>query len=317
MLNGNSIFDKALEAGGFASSEKEIRMVAVGDVMLSRGVERTMIAKKNYKYPFIATSEFTTDADIVFGNLESPIIEGKAVNDSEMVFRTDPKSVKGLKFAGFNVMSIANNHIMNFGLKGLASTIDNLDENDILHIGAGLDEEDIFKPAFKKIKGTKFAFLGFTYNHDLRKYPNGDVYGVADMDMEKMQSAVTKARSEADVVIVSMHAGTEYKTSSGSFQQNFAHGAIDAGADVVIGHHPHVVQNSEIYKGKYIFYSLGNFVFDQMWSKETRLGSMLEIIFEGSEIKNVRFIPIKIFDYSQPKVVGGKDGKAILDRLKL
>ncbi|MFZ2970542.1 MAG: CapA family protein [Minisyncoccia bacterium] len=317
MSNENFTVDRALEAGGFAKNEKEIRMVAVGDVMLSRGVEKTMIANKNYKYPFIATSEFTRGADIVFGNLETSIIKGRTIKDLEMVFKTDPKSVKGLKFGGFNVLSIANNHIMNFGLKGLSSTIDNLDENDILHIGAGLDEEDIFKPAFKEIKGTKFAFLGFTYNRDIRKDPEGGVYGVADMDMEKMQSAVTKARSEADVVIVSMHAGTEYKTSSGSFQQNFAHGAIDAGADVVIGHHPHVVQNSEIYKGKYIFYSLGNFVFDQMWSKETRLGSMLEIIFEGSEIKNVRFVPVKIFDYSQPKVVGGKDGKAILDRLKL
>lgn len=314
--NENFTINKALEEGGFIRNEKEIRMVAAGDVMLSRGVERTMMAKKNYKYPFIAISQFMTDADIVFGNLETSIIKGRTINDLEMVFRTDPKSVIGLKFAGFNIMSIANNHIMNFGRAGLASTIDNLDKNGIMHIGAGLSEDNIYAPAFKEIKGTKFAFLGFTYNHDLRKGPKGEVYGVADMDEEKMKEAVKKAGSEADVVIVSMHAGTEYKTSAGSIQENFAHDAIDAGADVVIGHHPHVVQNTEIYKGKYIFYSLGNFVFDQMWSNETRLGSMVEIIFLEGEIKNVRFVPVKIFDYSQPKVIGGEVGKMILERLK-
>jgi poly-gamma-glutamate capsule biosynthesis protein CapA/YwtB (metallophosphatase superfamily) len=316
ILNANTAFDDALVASGFLKNEKEIRMIAVGDVMLSRGVERKMIAKKNYKYPFVATSKFISGADIVFGNLETPMIKGRSINDMEMVFRTDPKSVKGLKFAGFNVMSIANNHIMNFGLAGLQSTIKNLDENNIMHVGAGLNEDDIYKPAFKEIKGTKFAFLGFTYNHDQRKDANGDIYGVASMEKEKMQQMIEKTKLEADVVIVSMHAGSEYKILSGSFQENFAHDAIDAGADVVIGHHPHVVQNSEIYKGKYIFYSLGNFVFDQMWSEETRLGSMLEIIIEEKEIVNIRLIPVKIFDYSQPKVIGGKSGKMILDRLK-
>lgn len=314
--NENFTLDRALEESGFIRNEKEIRMVAVGDVMLSRGVERTMMAKKNYKYPFIATSQFMADADIVFGNLETSIIKGRTINDLEMVFKTDPESVIGLKFAGFNVLSIANNHIMNFGRAGLASTIDNLDKNGIMHVGAGLKEENIYRPAFKEIKGTKFAFLGFTYNHDLRKYSNGDLYGVADMDKEKMQDAIKKARSEADVVIVSMHAGTEYEISAGSFQEDFAHEAIDAGADVIIGHHPHVVQNAEIYKGKYIFYSLGNFVFDQMWSNETRMGSMVEIIFQGKEIKNIRLIPIKIFNYSQPKVIGGEFGMRILERLK-
>lgn len=316
MSNENLSFDKIMQAGGFTKNENEIRMVAVGDVMLSRSVERTMIGKKNFKYPFIKTAELTSGADITFGNLETPIISGKAVNPSEMVFRADPRSVVGLKYAGFDVLSLANNHIMNFGKKGLEETVKELDEAGIKHAGAGIGENNISQGAVMTVKGVRFLFLAFTYNTDIRKDSKGVEYGVSNMDREKMQSAVKKAKEEADVVIVSMHAGTEYKTKSGAFQQDFAHSAIDAGADLVIGHHPHVAQEVEKYNGKYIIYSLGNFVFDQMWSNETRLGAVAEIIFDGKEIKSVRFDPVKIYDYSQASLIEGDEAKRILNRMK-
>ncbi|MCK4592813.1 CapA family protein, partial [Candidatus Parcubacteria bacterium] len=242
----------------------EIKMIAVGDIMLSRTVEQKMIEYGDYKYPFLKTAEIINKADIVFGNLETTIMSGRIIKSEEMIFRANPKSVEGLKLAGFNILNLANNHIMNFGKSGLESTIKNLDENNILHIGAGISEKEIYKPAIKNVKGTKFAFLGFTYNSDQRKISNGKIYGVANMEIEKMKEGVRKAKLENDIVIVSMHAGTEYKISSSCFQENFARNAIDAGADLVIGHHPHAVQNIEKYKEGYILYSLGNFVFDQM-----------------------------------------------------
>ena len=184
------------------------------------------------------------------------------------------------------------------------------------HIGAGMKKEDIYKPVTKNIKGTKFAFLGFTYNSDQRKSSDGEIYGVANMEIEKMKESVRKAKLENDIVIVSMHAGTEYKISSSYFQENFARNAIDAGADLIIGHHSHVAQNVEKYKEGYILYSLGNFVFDQMWSNETRLGVIAEIVFRDKKIDNINFIPIKIYDYSQPAVLEGKEAEMILERLR-
>lgn len=308
---------KLNETRGVAVEESdEIKMIAVGDIMLSRKVEETMKAKKDFKYPFLETAKITSGADIVFGNLETSIISGRKIGYGEMVFRADPKSIEGLKFAGFNVLSIANNHIMNFGKSGLESTVKNLDENDILHAGAGMSAEDIYKPAIKEIKGVKFAFLAYTYSSDQRKLSKDDFYGVADMNIEKMKSEVQKAKLAADAVVVSMHAGTEYKTTPNKSQKDFAYAAIDAGADLVIGHHPHVVETVEKYKGKYILYSLGNFVFDQMWSNETRLGAIAEIVFKGKEVDSIKFTPVKIFDYSQPRIIEGKEADKILERLK-
>ncbi|NOQ68444.1 hypothetical protein GQ568_03305 [Patescibacteria group bacterium] len=294
----------------------EVKMIAVGDIMLSREVERKMINNGDFKYPFLKTAEKTKTGDIIFGNLETSIINGRAIQNNEMVFRTDLRAVEGLVFAGFNVLSLANNHIMNFGKEGLESTIKILDENNILHIGAGMSEEEIYKPVIKDIKGTKFAFLGFTYNFDQRKSSNGEIYGMANMSIAKMEENVKKTKFKNDIVIVSMHAGTEYKISSSSFQENFARRAIDAGADLIIGHHPHVVQNVEKYKQGYIIYSLGNFVFDQMWSDETRLGVIAEIIFKDKKVDSINFIPVKIYDYSQPVVLEGAEAEMILERLK-
>lgn len=294
----------------------EVKMIAVGDIMLSREVERKMINNGDFKYPFLKTAEKTNTGDIIFGNLETSIINGRAIQNNEMVFRTDLRAVEGLVFAGFNVLSLANNHIMNFGRDGLESTIKILDENNISHIGAGMSEEEIYKPVIKDIKGTKFAFLGFTYNFDQRKSSNGEIYGMANMSIAKMEENVKKTKSKNDIVIISMHAGTEYKISSSSFQENFAQRAIDAGADLIIGHHPHVVQNVQKYKQGYIIYSLGNFVFDQMWSNETRLGAIAEITFQNKKIKSIEFIPVKIYDYSQPAILEGTEAEMILERLK-
>ena len=294
----------------------EVKMIAVGDIMLSREVERRMINNEDFKYPFLKTADITRSGDFVFGNLETSIINGRAIQNNEMVFRTDLRAVEGLVFAGFNVLSLANNHIMNFGRDGLESTIKILDENNISHIGAGMSEEEIYKPVIKDIKGTKFAFLGFTYNFDQRKSSNGEIYGMANMSIAKMEENVKKTKSKNDIVIVSMHAGTEYKISSSSFQENFAQRAIDAGADLIIGHHPHVVQNVQKYKQGYIIYSLGNFVFDQMWSNETRLGAIAEITFQNKKIKSIEFIPVKIYDYSQPAILEGTEAEMILERLK-
>ncbi|MDD5569291.1 MAG: CapA family protein, partial [Candidatus Pacebacteria bacterium] len=139
--------------------------------------------------------------------------------------------------------------------------------------------------------------------------------GIAFLDKEKMAAAVAEAKKQADIVIVSMHAGTEYIYTPMEEQTSFARAAIDAGADMVIGHHPHVVQQMEKYNGKYIFYSLGNFIFDQMWSLPTRQGIALKIVFTKQGVKNIEIAPVLIDDYCQPHILDYGSAKDILARL--
>jgi len=299
------------------SRDSDVVLVAVGDIMLSREVERRMIARGDWKYPFLETVEITSGADITFGNLETTILEGNLVADDSFFFRTDPQAVEGLKFAGFDVLSLANNHMMNFGSDGLESTVENLDGAGIDHIGAGMSDNDINRPVIIEAKGMRLGFLAYTYNRDKYKNADGGFYGLSYMDTENMKAQVGELEKEVDVVVVSMHAGTEYRTTSHISQENFARAAIDAGADLVIGHHPHVVETFEKYKDGYIIYSLGNFVFDQMWSEETRLGAMAKITFRNGEILDIEFVSIKIFDYAQPQILEGDEKEMILERLEM
>ncbi|MDD3190396.1 MAG: CapA family protein [Candidatus Pacebacteria bacterium] len=299
------------------SRDSDVVLVAVGDIMLSREVERRMIMRGDWKYPFLETATITNSADIAFGNLETTILEGSLVSDDSFFFRTDPQSVEGLKFAGFDVLSLANNHMMNFGADGLESTIENLDGAGMNYVGAGVNEDDINRPVIIEAKGVKFGFLAYTYNRDKYKNTDGDFYGLSYMDTEKMKAQVGALKKEVDIVVVSMHAGTEYVLTSHTSQTNFARAAIDAGADLVIGHHPHVVETFEKYKDGYIIYSLGNFVFDQMWSEETRLGAMAKITFRDAEILDIEFVPVKIFDYAQPQILEGNEKEMILERLEM
>jgi poly-gamma-glutamate capsule biosynthesis protein CapA/YwtB (metallophosphatase superfamily) len=295
---------------------QEVTLVAVGDMMLSRAVAKKM-RQHGYGYPFASTSDLIRSADIAFGNLETSITLGPEVLPFEMSFRADPESAAALRDAGFDILSLANNHTPNFGEKGLADTISYLDEAGIMHVGAGIDAE-AHAPRFITAKGITFAFLAYndddvvpaSYEAEKRRL------GTAFMHIDRMTSAVQQAKNFADIVIVSMHSGTEYELYPNVSQEAFAHAAIDAGAEMVIGHHAHVVQTMEVYKGKHIFYGLGNFVFDQMWSRETREGLAVWAVFTEKGLSRLSYHPVLIEDYAQPRLMdSGPEIEALLDRL--
>jgi poly-gamma-glutamate capsule biosynthesis protein CapA/YwtB (metallophosphatase superfamily) len=294
----------------------EVTFVAVGDMMLSRAVAKRM-RQRGYDYPFASTSEFVRSADIAFGNLETPITPGPEVQPFEMSFRADPESAQALHDAGFDVLSLANNHTPNFGENGLQDTLRYLDEVRIVHVGAGLDQA-AHSAKFIESKGIRFAFLAYN-DRDVvpASYEATDTrFGTAFMHTARMQDAVRAATEVADIVIVSMHSGTEYEPFPNDSQTTFAHAAIDAGAEMVIGHHPHVVQTMEVYKGKYIFYSLGNFVFDQMWSRETREGLLARATIRKEGVTGISFHPVLIEDYAQPRFLeAAEEIEQVLDRL--
>ena len=300
-------------------SKAEATMIAVGDIMLSRNVAAKISKYGDFDYPFASTSAMFNSVDFVFGNLESPITQGPRVPTGSFIFHADPGVENALAAANFKILSLANNHLPNYGAKGIADTIKYLDVVGIAHAGAGKNLAVASRPAFLEIKGIRFAFLAYN-DRDVAPFGYGAATssaGTALMDLAAMQAAVGDAKKIADLVIVSMHSGREYTEELTAAQTEFAHAAIDAGAELVLGHHPHVTQRVEKYRGKYIFYSLGNFIFDQMWSEETRRGIAVKFYFNRSGTMRAEVQPFLIMDYSRPVPAQQKIAEAVFQRLQI
>lgn len=296
---------------------EEVSLVAVGDISYSRGVERIIKKEKDVNYPFLKIQDYLKNADLVFGNLETPITQGAEIPDFEMIFRSNPGTEQALKQAGFSVLSLANNHIPNFGEKGLKDTFNYLDNAGIKYVGAGNNEQEANQPIYIEKNGIKFAFLAYNDTDVVPAFyeASNNRAGTAFMRIDKMTEAVKEVKQKSDFVIVSMHSGTEYTDKPNDSQINFAHAAIDAGANLVIGHHPHVVQTLEKYKGKFIFYSLGNFVFDQPQKQETKEGLAIKVYFEKDEINKISLLPVVMENLAQPRTADTGEAEKILKRL--
>jgi len=299
-------------------ASEEVSLVAVGDISYSRGVERMVKKQRDPNYPFLKIRDYLKSADLVFGNLETPITEGPEIPDFEMIFRSNPGTEQALKQAGFSVLSLANNHTPNFGEQGLKDTFDYLTEADIKYVGAGNNEKEANQPVYIEAKGIKFAILAYNDTDVVpSSYEAGSNHaGTAFMRIDKMTEAVKKVKQKTDFVIVSIHAGTEYTDEPNDSQVNFARAAINAGADLIIGHHPHVVQTMEKYKGKYIFYSLGNFVFDQPQSQETKEGLAIKVYFAKDGINKISLLPVVMENLAQPRMANQGEAEKILQKLK-
>lgn len=301
------------------SSPKEITIIFAGDIMLSRTVNAKMEKYNDYSWPFLKIYRTLNEADLVVANLESPFLKNSSyqVLTGSFSFKANPTATLGLKLANLGLLSLANNHTLNQGKQGIIDTIEILEENEIKFVGAGLNEEEARKPAVINIKDYNFAFFGYAYPNDY-SVATANKVGIANMDIEKMQNDINllkNATNSPDFIIILMHAGNEYVVEPNWQQKEFARAAIDAGADLVVGHHPHWPQTFEFYKDKPIIYSLGNFVFDQMWSEETRQGLLLEAIWQNG-IKSLKLIPTKIYNYGQVEILATSSEKTkILEKI--
>jgi len=248
--------------------------------MLGRNVNKKMHEYNDFLYPFRKVADFTSNADITFGNLESPFFDKcPVVGSGTFTFCGDYRSIEGLKLAGFDVLSLENNHILNYGKTGLEQTKKILNQN---LISPSISNEI----TIKRDSDVTFGFLSFNFTFGL--------------DKQKVIDSVKENVSKVDVLIVSLHWGEEYKTKPAKWQVDLAHQLIDSGVKVILGHHSHWIGEIERYGDGLIFYSLGNFVFDQMWSRETREGLVAKINFEGKNIKDFQTYRVLISDYSQP-----------------
>lgn len=255
--------------------------------MLARWVWRIAEQHKDPKWPFLKIADEFRAADLAFVNLESPFAETGPYFEERMVFRANPLMIDGLKHAGIDVVSTSNNHSRDAGPQGISFTLEHLSKNGIAAAGT------VLSGAVLERKGVKFGFLAYTYDQRNGNYLDDDAR-VAMLNPKTIASDVQAMRKHADVVIVSMHAGWEYWTKPNGHQTQFARAAIDAGAAVVVGHHPHVVQPAERYKDGVIFYSLGNLVFDQKYKPGVKEGAVGEVIFSGAKVESYRVRDIEI-----------------------
>ena len=281
-------------------AEKEVTLLFTGDIMLSRSVARAMRESADPRFPFLAIATTTRMADITFGNLEGPLSARGTNQGSIYSFRAEPNAVEGLLYAGFDAVSLANNHIWDWGAPALLDTHALLEEKGIVAIGAGRNETEANTPRYIEKKGIVFGFAAYTDLYPESLHAKGEEPGISAYSEEEMIHAVREMRARADVVIISLHWGDEYETASNESQRRRARMLIDEGADMIIGHHPHVVQETEAYHGGIIAYSLGNFVFDQAFSEETMRGAMLEVIVREGSIGGYRLIPISLNGKFQP-----------------
>jgi gamma-polyglutamate biosynthesis protein CapA len=201
--------------------------------------------------------------------------------------------IAGLQLAGVRVASTANNHSRDCAAHGVEYTVSWLLAHGINPVGSSQSADQTHAGVVIVRKGVRFGFLAYTYDQKNGNWRDIDDR-IALADPEVMQRDVGSLRRRADVVIVSMHHGIEYMPKPSKDQVTFAHAAIDAGADLVIGHHPHVIQGAESYRGRWIYYSLGNFVFDQYQREATQHGEMVEVSFLGTKVLSTYVMPVKI-----------------------
>ncbi|MFL6451486.1 MAG: CapA family protein [Bryobacteraceae bacterium] len=269
------------------------RVLFAGDVMFSRGVRRAILASKDPALPFRKLAPLTSAADITFINLETPFSDKGPYQEDGLIFHAAPEMIAALQLGGVTIASTANNHSRDCAAHGVQYTVEWLRLHGICPVGSGESAAEAHRGVVVTSKGVRFGFLAYTYDQKNGNWKDIDDR-IAIADPEVMSEDVRSLRKRADVVIVSMHHGVEYMLRPSKEQVAFAHAAIDAGADVVIGHHPHVVQAAETYRGRQIYYSLGNFVFDQFQREATQHGEMVEVSFLGNKVFSTRVMPVKV-----------------------
>jgi poly-gamma-glutamate capsule biosynthesis protein CapA/YwtB (metallophosphatase superfamily) len=269
------------------------RLLFGGDVMLARYVGRLARQKGDSGWPLRELAPLLSSADIAFVNLESPFSDRGRPVEKGMVFKAEPEMIEALLAAGIDAVSTANNHTRDFGAHGVEFTLDWLAKHGIAAVGTGATSEIAHQGVVLERHGVRFGFLGYTYDQANGNHTDRDDR-VSMMNVDEMTRDIKNIRERADVAIVSMHAGVEYRGTPNAEQRKFAHAAIDAGAKVVVGHHPHVTQQLENYSNGLIFYSLGNLVFDQMQRKDTQVGWIADVRFAGERIAGYGVIPVDI-----------------------
>lgn len=279
------------------SSTETVIISLAGDVFMD-GSLKSLIDKNGTDYPWEKVKEYFQNDDITIINLETSITtRGEKWKDKLYNFRSDPKNLKAMKEAGVEVVNLANNHSLDYGYEGFLDTLDYLDRHEIKRVGGGKNKEEALQGAILEKKGVKVGVLGFS-----RVVPHVDWYatdkrpgivGAYDAHINQILNRVKEMKDDVDILVVSIHWGEEGSSMPRQKEIDLARKLVDNGVDIVVGHHPHVLQPIEIYKGKPIFYSLGNFIFTSK-SEIARETMIAQVVFKDKKIDKVHIIPCTI-----------------------
>ena len=299
-----------------------VTLAFMGDIMMDRGVRNSVL--KNFANDYSALfskpkelSDILKKSDITFANLEGPVSNQGVDRKNLYSFRMDPSSIPALKGAGFKIVSVANNHVGDWGRLAYADTLARLKENEILYTGGGNDRTEAETPIIIEKHGVKIGFIAFSDVGPDWMEANETSAGLLLAKNPRFDVIVKNAASQVDYLVVSFHFGDEYKTVHNKRQEELAHRAVDDGAKLVIGHHPHVVEDTEVYKKGYIAYSLGNFIFDQGFSGNTMQGALLNIRLNKDGSMTARKDIVKLNHAFQPEtLIKGKEEVVKIEPVK-
>jgi len=272
--------------------------------------------ESRFAYPFEKISSFMKSKDLVLVNLETPLTVYPRVRG---FFASDPRYARAMMDAGISMVSLANNHIFDADEIGFLQTLDHLEDAGLFYVGAGSDFEDARLGRYVQLNDTKLVFLSYTqfcnagFVSVAAEYP-----GILPLDRELIVRDIEVAKKKAELVFVSLHWGFEDQPSVHPKQVEIAHSLIDAGADVIIGHHPHVPHGIEIYKRRPILYSLGNFIFGQGmigWADNY----LAEIVIDRKQVQGIMIYPIsgRGQELFQPELLNGARAESLLHELQI
>lgn len=304
------------EPGEVSGNGDKISLSFVGDLLVADYVS-AITDQEGYPFLYQPSMLYLSEPDLTAGNLEFPVTtRGVPVEGTPYVFKGSPEVLPAMRDAGFDIMSLANNHALDQGVEGMLDTMKYLDEAGIAHMGAGNNDTEAFAPVIKEVRGIKVAYVGLSRVVPFSSWKaDKNVAGVAESyDTRRALEAIAKAKKEADIVVVMVHWGKERVDQPEPYQKDFGKQYIDAGADLVIGSHPHVLQGFEMYKGKWIAYSLGNFIFSSYPKETAGETGVLDAVCSKSGDCEMTFHPMFTVN-AQPTPLEGEKAKAVLDRL--
>jgi len=294
-------------------------LVAVGDIMLA-GSAKSLLEEKGYAYAFQDPSlaKIISSADVAFANLEYPVVEqSPAYQDKQFTFKGSLTSLAAISQAGFDLLSLANNHTMDYGAEGLDSTIQACKRFHLTSAGAGNSPGEARRLQVITKNGLRYGLLAYSLTYPKEFWASNGNAGTAYGDRKHLAQDIPLAAREVDILIVSFHWGEELNPQPRPYQTALAHMAVDLGATLVLGHHPHIPQPIEIYRGAPIFYSLGNFAFGSL-SANTPFSFVAEIRFLGSKPARIILHPVNVNNHAvrfQPRALKGNAAHEVITYL--
>ncbi len=312
---------------GEAAAPPPITVVAVGDTMIDASAA-AFVREFGYWYPWEAVAPLLRDSDLTVANLEGPLTRrGKPEIEKQFTFRVPPDSAFAMRRAGIDAVALANNHTLDQGRVGLEETVAALRAAGIAFAGAGMSEREARTPARLVRRGVRIAMLSYSNTFPEEFWAKGPNPGTAFGHADWVGADVRAARKDSDLLIVNFHWGQELSPEPKEYQVKLARVAVDAGADLVLGTHPHTLQGLERYKGALIFYSLGNFAFGS-YSQKVRDGVLARLTFRGRVDRGdgviepvwdpVWLVPLDVFNpevFFQPQPAAGARAWNILTDL--